>query len=114
LCDSLEKAKIDFQKEALVLIVLQEPSISDKVNFDQVTLEGNSLKCKISRYIPAGRSWMEAFYGFALAMDKNIIRKIEIEICSKREYYADLSDEEPFTKYDTTKSVLIIPNSNSQ
>lgn len=67
---AIPQAKLDFDKEVLVLIRRDEGSGSVRVTFHQPSVEGKKIICKIDRKVPEIGTADMAFYCYALAVTK--------------------------------------------
>lgn len=79
---ALLNAKLDFSKEALVLLRHTEGSGSVKVTFETPVLQGRNLLCKIlGRPIPPGYGGTAdmAYYCFAVAVSKAQVSQVELQ-----------------------------------
>jgi hypothetical protein len=79
--DALRNAKVNFSKEALVLLRHTESSGSVKVTFATPILKGRNLLCEIGgEPIPSGNMGTAdmAYYGFALAVSKAHVKQVEL------------------------------------
>jgi len=79
--DALLNAKVDFSKEALVLLRHTEGSGSVKVTFETPVLQGRNLLCEIrGKPIPPGYGGTTdmAYYCFAVAVSKAQISQVEL------------------------------------
>ncbi|HYF51211.1 MAG TPA: hypothetical protein VEJ63_17480 [Planctomycetota bacterium] len=81
--EGLKAPKIDFEKEALVLLRHTEGSGSVQVTFEKPKLEGTTLKCKVSRKEPEIGTADMAYYTFALVVDKTKVKKVEFTSAGK-------------------------------
>lgn len=80
--DALLNAKVDFSKEALVLLRHTEGSGSVKVTFETPVLQGRNLVCEIKgRPIPPGFGGTGdmAYYCFAVAVSKAHVSQVELQ-----------------------------------
>ena len=80
--DALVNAKLDFSKEALVLLRHTEGSGSVRVAFETPVLSDRNLLCKIEgRPIPPGYGGTAdmAYYCFAVAVSKAQVSKVELQ-----------------------------------
>ena len=76
--DALVNAKIDFNREALVLLRHDEPSGSVVVSFETPVLKEKTLVCEIrGKSTSAGTADM-AYHGFALAVSKSLVNQVEL------------------------------------
>jgi hypothetical protein len=81
--DALLNAKLDFSKEALVLLRHTESSGSVQVTFETPILQGRNLVCEIrGKPIPPGYGGTAdmAYYCFAVAVSKSQISKVELQV----------------------------------
>jgi hypothetical protein len=79
--DALLNAKVDFSKEALVLLRHTEGSGSVKVTFETPILQGRNLICEIKGTpIPPGYMGTAdmAYYCFAVAVSKADVNQVEL------------------------------------
>ena len=79
--DALLNAKLDFSKEALVLLRHTEGSGSVKVEFGTPILKDQTLLCEIQgKAIPRGYGGTAdmAYYCFAVAVSKAHVSKVEL------------------------------------
>lgn len=79
--DALVNAKLDFTKEALVLLRHTEGSGSIQVTFETPALRDNTLLCEIrGKTFPPGYGGTTdmAYYCFAVAVSKSQIRRVEL------------------------------------
>lgn len=80
--DVLLNAKVDFSKEALVLLRHTEGSGSVKVTFETPILQGRNLLCEIRgrAFSPGyGGTTDMAYYCFALAVSKAHVSQVELQ-----------------------------------
>jgi hypothetical protein len=80
--DALLNAKLDFSKEALVLLRHTEGSGSVKVTFETPILQGRNLLCEIrGRPIPPGYAGTGdmAYYCFAVVVSKAQVSQVELQ-----------------------------------
>ena len=80
--DALLNAKLDFSKEALVLLRHSEGSESVKVTFETPILQDRNLLCEIrGRPIPPGYGGTAdmAYYCFAVAVSKAQVSQVELQ-----------------------------------
>ena len=80
--DALLNAKLDFSKEALVLLRHTEGSGSVQVTFETPILQGTNLLCEIrGKPIPPGYGGTAdmAYYCFAVAVSKAQVRQVELQ-----------------------------------
>ena len=76
--EGLKKAKVDFEKEVLILITHTETSGSNIVTFEKPSKDGITLECRIIRKPAEFGTEDMAYYCFALAVRKSLIGKVEI------------------------------------
>lgn len=79
--NALLSAKVDFSKEALVLLRHTEGSGSVKVSFETPVLQDRNLICEIrGKPFPPGYGGTDdmAYYCFAVAVSKTQIRQVEL------------------------------------
>jgi hypothetical protein len=80
--DALLSAKLDFSKEALVLLRHTEGSGSVQVTFETPVLKDSTLFCEIrGKPFPPGYGGTAdmAYYGFAVAVSKSRVRQVEFQ-----------------------------------
>jgi len=80
--DAVRNAKLDFSKEALVLLRHTEGSGSVKVTFEKPVLKGRNLLCEIrGTSIPPGYGGTAdmAYYCFAVAVSKAQVSQVELQ-----------------------------------
>ena len=80
--DALLNAKLDFSKEALVLLRHTEGSGSVQVTFETPILQGTNLLCEIrGKPIPPGYGGTAdmAYYCFAVAVSKAQVSQVELQ-----------------------------------
>jgi len=80
--DALRNAKVDFSKEALVLLRHTEGSGSVQVAFETPSLKGRNLLCEIrGTPIPPGNlgTGDMAYYCFAVAVSKAQVSQVELQ-----------------------------------
>lgn len=82
----LNAAKIDFAKEALVLLRHTEGSGSNSVQFKQAKLDKSKLVCVIERKSPPpgtmGTADM-AYYCYLLVVNKEQVKEVELQVSGK-------------------------------
>ncbi len=77
--DALLNAKIDFNKEALVLLRHDEGSGSIRVSFEKPVLQDKTLLCEIRGEPLRGLGSADmAYHCFALAVSKSLINKVHL------------------------------------
>src|SRR5258705_4212888 len=78
--DALLNAKLDFSKEALVLLRHTEGSGSVQVTFETPILQGTRLLCEIRGKPPQGLGTADlASYCFAVAVSKAQVSEVELQ-----------------------------------
>jgi hypothetical protein len=80
--DALLNAKLDFSKEALLLLRHNEGSGSVQVTFETPILQGTNLLCEIrGKPIPPGYGVTDdmAYYCFAVAVSKAQVSQVELQ-----------------------------------
>src|SRR5258705_8607031 len=78
--DALVNAKLDFSKEALVLLRHNEGSGSIQVTFETPILQGTRLLCEIRGKPPQGLGTADfASYCFAVAVSKAQVSEVELQ-----------------------------------
>lgn len=81
--DTLLDAKIDFNKEALVLLRHTEGSGSVQVKFETPVLQDKTLVCEIRGELMAGAGTADmAYHCFALAVSKSLVDKVQLKAVS--------------------------------
>ena len=81
--DALLNAKIDFNKEALVLLRHTEGSGSVQVKFETPVLQGKTLVCEIHGELMAAAGTADmAYHCFALVVSKSLVDKVELKAVS--------------------------------
>jgi hypothetical protein len=82
--DAIKKARVDFGKEALVLLRHTESSGSNRVTFEKPTLRNRVLTCRITRKVAKLGSCDMAYYCFALALSKSAADTVELHIQGRK------------------------------
>ena len=78
--DALLNAKLDFSKEALVLLRHTEGSGSVQVTFETPILQGTNLLCEIrGKPLQGGGTDDMAYYCFAVAVSKSAVSQVELQ-----------------------------------
>lgn len=77
---AIKEAKLDFDKELLVLIRRDEGSGSVQVTFHKPVVEGKKVICKIDRKVPEIGTADMAFYCHALAVAKDGPTSVELQV----------------------------------
>jgi len=80
---AVKEAKIDFSKEALVLLRHTEGSGSNRVEFSNPKLRDGTLQCEIIRKTAGIGTADMAYYCFALAVKKTAVKKVELWIAGR-------------------------------
>jgi hypothetical protein len=80
--DALLNAKIDFNKEALVLLRHTEGSGSAQVSFETPVLQDKTLLCEIRSEINGVGTADMAYHCFALAVSKSLVDKVQLKAVS--------------------------------
>ncbi len=78
--EAIEKAELDFTKEVLVLLRHTESSGSVQVTFEEPKLRDGTLSWNIAREVPFMGTHDMAYYGFALAVSKANVEKVELDL----------------------------------
>jgi hypothetical protein len=78
--EGIKKAKIDFTREALVLLRDTEGSGSNKVTLLSPIIKGKTLTCQLERIVPPIGTGDIADYCFALVVDRNKISEVRYEV----------------------------------
>lgn len=78
LIDALLNAKIDFNREALVLLRHDEGSISARVSFETPVLQDKTLLCEIRGELPGMGLAVVGYHCFALAVSKSLVDKVQL------------------------------------
>lgn len=81
---ALAQAKLDFDREALVLLRHTEGSGAVQVNFRQPSVKERRLICQIDRKEPEVGTGDMAYYCFALAVAKADVEAVEMQSSSKK------------------------------
>ena len=80
--DALLNAKIDFNQEALVLLRHDEGSISARVTFETPVVQDKTLLCEIRGDQQGAGLMVVAIYGFAFAVSKSLVDKVQLKAWS--------------------------------
>ena len=91
--ESLIEAEIDFEREALVIIQLAEGSGSNGITFFEPVVEADKLICRIGRVIPEIGTMDMAYYCFAIVVDKNRIKTVEVQPDGKEDCILSIEDK---------------------
>ena len=75
--DALVNAKIDFNREALVLLRHDEPSGSVQVSFETPVLKDKTLLCETRGKFAVSGFDTVAFHGFALVVSKSLVNQVQ-------------------------------------
>jgi hypothetical protein len=81
---ALTDAKLNFDREALVLLRHTEGSGSIQVKLEKLTAKAKRLSCSIARQVPEIRTADMAYYCFALVVDKSGITEVELKVGDRR------------------------------
>ncbi len=77
--DVVERAKVDFDKEALVILLHSEGSKFTEVGFKTPVLDSGKLVCAVTRKVSKGGPAATTYYGFALAVRKDDVEEVEFQ-----------------------------------
>lgn len=77
---ALSQAKLDFNKELLVLIRRDEGSGSVRLTFHNPSVDGKKVICKVDRQAPEIGTADMAYYCFALAVTKDGATAVELQV----------------------------------
>jgi len=77
-------AKIEFNRESLVLLRHTEGSGSVQVNFRKPLLEDKKVICQIDRKEPEMGTADMAYYCFALTVAKTHVKQVELKLSGKK------------------------------
>ena len=77
---ALSGAKVDLTKEALVLLPHEEGSGSIELTFHSPKLKNGTLVCRISRVVPEVQTADMAYYCYAVAVQPEAVRKVELYV----------------------------------
>jgi hypothetical protein len=75
---ALGAAKLDFDKESLVLLQHEEGSSSTRVGFAVPELTGDKLVCVIYPNDAFAQNLLVAYHYFAVAVDKRLVSQVEV------------------------------------
>ena len=81
---ALAQAKLDFDRESLVLLRHTEGSGSVQVNFRQPRVKDKTLICQIDRKEPEMGTADMAYYCFALAVVKADLAAVEMQVSGRK------------------------------
>jgi len=81
---ALADAKINFEKEALVLLRHSEGSGSTSVTFKKPVLMGKKLVCTITRKVPQVGTANMAYYCFAVVVRKSDLDEVEVQVKGRK------------------------------
>ena len=76
---SIEKAELDFAKEVLVILRHTESSGSVRVTFEEPVVRDGTLSWKITSEVPEIGTHDMAYYGFALAVSRDAVEKVDLD-----------------------------------
>lgn len=80
---ALADAKVDFNRESLVLLRHTEGSGSVRVHVREPQVKGRRIICRIDREEPEMGTADMAFYCFALAVPKAAIDEVEVQVSGR-------------------------------
>lgn len=81
---ALAQAKVDFNRELLLLIRHTEGSGSVQINFLEPRLKNRRVICRIDRKEMEGGTAVMAYYAFALAIIKADVTEVEIQVSGRK------------------------------
>ena len=81
---AIAQAKLDFNRESLVLLRHTEGSGSVQINFRKPLLKKNRIICQIDRKEPETGTADMAYYCFALAVVKADVMKVELKVLGRK------------------------------
>lgn len=82
--DAITNAKVDFAKEALVLLFHTEGSGSVQITFKKPVIKSKSLMCTVTRKAPETGTADMAYYCFALAVSKTDVSTVTLAVKGKK------------------------------
>ncbi len=105
----IERSKVDFSKQALVLLPHYEGSISYRVLFQQPELKKGTLKCRISRERPEDGTEEDiaASYCFALIVNRSQINKVEWRVGKHKAAELQIQEKSQKRTDDSTQKALL-------
>ena len=80
--DALVNAKIDFNRETLILLQHTEGSASARVSFETPVLKDKTLLFEIRGELQGLGIGVVAFYGFAFVVSKSLVNKVQFNAVS--------------------------------
>jgi len=89
---ALAQAKIDFSREALVLLRHTEGSGSVRIGFRPPRVDKKRVICRIDRKEPEVGTADMAYYCFALAVPKAVISEVEMRIAGRKSTILSIKD----------------------
>ncbi len=98
---ALAQAKLDFDRESLVLLRHTEGSGSVQINFRQPRFKEKNIICQIDRKEPEMGTTDMAYYCFALAVAKTDVTEVEMQISGRKPIILSLRKEKASNKPDT-------------
>lgn len=81
---AIKEAKIDFPREALVLLLHTEGSGSTQVTLADPKLRNGTLRCEITQKSAGMGTADMAYYCFAVAVKKTAAKKIELRVAGRK------------------------------
>lgn len=90
--EALTQAKLDFERESLVLLRHTERSGSVHIHFRPPLVEGKRIICQVDRKEPKIGTHDMAFYCFALAVAKGDFTEVDIVISGREPILLSLSE----------------------
>ena len=78
--DALLNAKIDFDREALVLLRYDDGYGATRVPFEAPVLQDKTLVCEIRRKLYGLGPAVMAYHCFALAVSKSLVNKVQLNV----------------------------------
>ncbi len=96
---AIATAKLDFEREALVLLRHTEGSGSVQITFRESLLIKDRIVCQIDRKMPEMGTADMAYYCFALAVVKTKVTQVELKVAGRKPVILSLK-KEPSNKPD--------------
>jgi len=90
--EALNDEAVDFKQEALALLRHTEGSGSIKITFETPVFDEGKLLCRITREVPEVGTDDMAFYCFAIVVNKNAVKEIELTVDKERKLQLFVSD----------------------
>ena len=97
---AIAEAKLDFDRESLVLLRHTEGSGSVQINFREPLIKKSRAICQIDRKEPEVGTADMAFYCFAVAVVKTDILDIELKVSGKKSIIIPLKKQRTSNKTD--------------